>query len=153
MRVYTVHENPAYVNDRRIVLVKEGFCWPALFFTIIWAIYRRVWLGLGVYILGLFVMAALEATFASDQGAIYLLNFAFALFVAAEANDWRRRSLAKRGYKEVAVVIADALVDAERHYFEMEHDAREAAKARRTPPPPPPTPPSSGETPEPAGAL
>ena len=149
MRVYTVHENPAYVDDRRIVLVKEGFCWPALFFTIIWAIYRRVWLGLGVYIIGLVVMAALEASFASDQGVIYLLNLAFALFVAAEANDWRRRSLSKRGYKEVAVVIGEALEDAERRYFEMEHDAREAARARQAPPPPPP----SADAPEPAGAL
>jgi hypothetical protein len=149
MRVYTVHENPAYVDDRRIVLVKEGFCWPALFFTIIWAIYRRVWLGLGVYIIGLVVMAALEASFASDQGVIYLLNLAFALFVAAEANDWRRRSLGKRGYKEVAVVIGEALEDAERRYFEMEHDAREVARARQAPPPPPP----SADAPEPAGAL
>jgi len=150
MRVYTVHENPIYVDDRRIVLVKDGFCWPALFFTIIWAIYRRVWLGLGVYIIGLVVLAALEASFASDAGIIYLLNFAFALYVAAEANDWRRRSLIKRGYREVAVVIAEALEDAERRYFEMEADAREASRAQRTTPP---SAPPSTDAPEPAGAL
>ena len=149
MRVYTVHENPAYVDDRRIVLVKEGFCWPAFFFTMVWAIYRRVWLGLGVYVIGLVVMAALEASFASDQGAIYLLNVAFALFVAAEANDWRRRSLGKRGYKEVAVVIGEALEDAERRYFEMEAETREASRTKRMPSAPPP----STEAPEPAGAL
>ena len=149
MRVYTVHENPVYVDDRRIVLVKEGFCWPAFFFTIVWAVYRRVWLGLGVYIAGLFVMAALEASFASDAGIIYLLNFAFALYVAAEANDWRRRSLVKRGYKEVAVVIAEALEDAERRYFEMEAETREASRAKRMPSAPPP---STGAA-EPAEAL
>ena len=117
MRVYTVHENAAYDDDRRVVLVKEGFCWPALFITIIWAIYRRVWIGLGVYLLGLVVVAALETSLMPDATGISVLDIAYALLVAAVANDWRRGSLTGRGYREIGVVIGETLEDAERRWF------------------------------------
>ena len=148
MRVYSVHENPAYTDDRRIVLVKEGFCWPALFFTIIWAIYRRVWLGLGVYIIGIVVLAVAETVAGVQQPVPGLLSIAFALLVAAEANDWRCRALAGRGYREVATVIGENLDDAERRYFELAADAHAV-----TPNSVAPNAAAPGADPEPAGAA
>ena len=123
MRVYTVHENPAFFDDRRIVLVKEGFSWPVLFstlfivFTVIWAIYRRVWLGLVVYVIGVVLVGVIEAWVGPSTPAASVLHLSFVLVVAAEANDWRRTSLAGRGYREIGVVIGENLVDAEHRYF------------------------------------
>ena len=123
MRVYTVHENPAFFDDRRIVLVKEGFSWPVLFstlfivFTVIWAIYRRVWLGLVVYVIGVVLVGVIEAWVGASTPAASVLHLSFVLVVAAEANDWRRTSLAGRGYREIGVVIGENLVDAEHRYF------------------------------------
>lgn len=117
MRVYTVHENPAYEDDRRVVLVKEGFCWPALFVTIIWAIYRRVWLGLGLYLLGLIAVAALEMWLLLQVRGLGVLDILYALLVAALANDFRRGALSRRGYREIGVVIGETLDDAERRWF------------------------------------
>ncbi len=123
MRVYTVHENPGYFDDRRIVLVKEGFSWPVMFAsifilpTIIWAIYRRVWLGLVVYLLAGLGLAVIETLIGAASPASSALNLVYILLVAAEANDWRRRSLNARGYRETGVVIGENLVDAETRYF------------------------------------
>jgi len=117
MRVYTVHENSDYDDERRVVLVKEGFCWPALFVTIIWTIYRRVWLGLGVYLVGLIAVGALELWLMPQASGFGLLDIAYALVVGAVANDFRRGSLKRRGYREVAVVIGETLDDAERRWF------------------------------------
>lgn len=45
MRVYTVHvRTPAERLDRDIHLVKEGFSWPAFFFSAVWALWVRLWL-------------------------------------------------------------------------------------------------------------
>jgi hypothetical protein len=65
MRVYTVHIHPRRrdadgLGDRDVVLVKEGFCWPALFFSVIWAIWKGLWL---VALLFLLLQAALNLFF------------------------------------------------------------------------------------------
>jgi Protein of unknown function (DUF2628) len=145
MRVYTVHENPAYDDERRVVLVKEGFCWPALFFTIVWAVYRRVWLGLGLYLLGLVAVSLLEMALLPDAGAVSVFDILYALLVGAVANDVRRASLKGRGYREAGVVIGETLDDAEHHWF--------SGTAKAEPPAPSAPPPSPPRTPWPSDAL
>jgi Protein of unknown function (DUF2628) len=146
MRVYTVHENPSLFDDRRIVLVKEGFSWPVFFLTlfalptVVWAIYRQVWLGLLFYFIGLVALGVIELMVGAAQPATGLFSLVYALLIAAEANDWRRRSMAGRGYREVAVVIGENLDDAEQRYFTLS-------------PPPSPTPPPSHTAPETAVAA
>jgi hypothetical protein len=152
MRVYTVHENPTYFDDRRIVLVKEGFSWPVFFSTLfvlptfVWAIYRRVWLGLLVFFVALIVLGIVELWAGIGQPGTGIVSFVFALLVGAEANNWRRRSLQGRGYREVAVVIGENLEDAEYRYFTLNPPPRPSA-----PPPSSPMPSHSG--PETAGVA
>ena len=44
MRVYTVHmRRPALDPDADFRLVKEGFSWPAFFFSFLWALWSRLW--------------------------------------------------------------------------------------------------------------
>ena len=43
--VYTVHmRRPALDPGTRLRLVKEGFSWPAFFFSFVWALWSRLWL-------------------------------------------------------------------------------------------------------------
>ena len=44
MRLYTVHQNPDPLSGNDLVFVKEGFCWPAFFFPMLWPLWHRLWL-------------------------------------------------------------------------------------------------------------
>ena len=86
MRVYTVHYRPlSTAPDRDAVLVKEGFCWPAFLAVLVVA-------GAALAPLGPFADA---------------VALALAAFAGAEANDWRRAWLARRGYAEQVVAAAN----------------------------------------------
>jgi hypothetical protein len=103
LRLYSVHLGRGDAPEDA-VLVKEGFCWPALFFGPFWAFYHRLWLwGLAWIAVALVLGMAGEAL---PSAAAYLsfASFALALLFAAEANDLRRRDLARRGWREVEVV-------------------------------------------------
>ena len=118
MRFYTVHLRPARpAEDPDVVLVKEGFCWPALFVPAVWAAWHKLWLGLVLYLAVGFALAAAAAVLDLGDEAELLLALAYAVLVAAHANDWRRRSLARRGYRFDAVVAARNRAEAEQRYF------------------------------------
>src|SRR3972149_6340844 len=56
MTIYTVLSPPAETGSAgpdpdSFVFVKEGFCWPALYITAIWLLWRRMWLGFILYLL------------------------------------------------------------------------------------------------------
>jgi len=104
MRIYTVHyRSDAAGGD--IVLVKEGFCWPAFLFGPLWALARGLWgVALGLLVLALAAVLAgpllplgTVAWTATAAGA--------ALAVGHTANDLRRWTLERRGYSEEGVVM------------------------------------------------
>ncbi|MBI3453427.1 MAG: DUF2628 domain-containing protein [Rhodospirillales bacterium] len=116
--VYTVHIRPlSDAADKDAALVKEGFCWPAFFLAVPWALWHGMWVAalialalegaLGVAAAWLHVGLATEIT----------LGVALAFILGAEANDWRRRSLAGRGFVEAGVIAAPGLLEAERRFF------------------------------------
>ena len=105
MLLYTLHERPvAGGEDRDVVLVKEGFCWPAFALPPLWGLYRRLWLGVLVYLALALVLAGAVELAAVDRISETALALGLAILVGAEANDWRRRSLARRGYRPRGVV-------------------------------------------------
>ncbi|MDE0940871.1 MAG: DUF2628 domain-containing protein [Alphaproteobacteria bacterium] len=122
MRLYTVHHRPnvderAATTDPDVVFVKEGFCWPALFVPLLWLVYRKQVWGLLAFLAVTAILSA--ATFVSGLDAITtsLLSVALSLYIAAQANDWRRWRLAADGYALVTVVGANNLRRAEEVYF------------------------------------
>ena len=102
MTIYTVLAPPA--GDRRgrpdpaaFVFVKEGFCWPALFFPRLWLLFRRHVAG---------ACSSTSSSRSAVAGArrrdrrrrcpasfLVLARFLFAL----EANELRRWTLERRG--------------------------------------------------------
>ncbi len=118
MRLYTVHcraGGPA--GDPDVVLVKEGFCWPALVIPVLWALYSRLWLGVVAYLaVAAGLGFALEiAGFSEAVQTVVMIGFA--ALVGWSANDWRRWTLERAGYREWGVVSGDRLADAERRLF------------------------------------
>lgn len=103
MRVYTVHLK-AGGDAESAVLVKEGFSWPALFFGPLWSLYRRLWLATLLWLAVLVLLTAATRLWPGGAVAFSAAWTAFGILFACEANDLRRRKLARRGWREAGVV-------------------------------------------------
>jgi hypothetical protein len=149
MAIYTVllpGSREAESDPMRAVFVKEGFSWPALFFAPLWAIFRRLWIVLAGYIVAVVAIGVIGRVVGDGftPPALILLHFLFAL----EANELRRWTLARHGYRLDAVVEGRGREEAEIRYFA---DPARAAPAEPgspaagpLPPPAPPAPPPLG---------
>jgi hypothetical protein len=108
MRVFTVHLRRHGLDpDKDVRLVKEGFNWPAVLFSFLWALWHRMWwTALGLFVIitgaGLAVEGLLSDPLA--RGAVMLALYAAVGFVA---NDLMRRHLAARGFAEIGPVCGE----------------------------------------------
>ena len=119
MKVFTVYTRRHGLDpDRDIVFVKEGFCWPAFFFSVLWALWSRRWL----VALGLFaaeaaasaVMVALNA----DLRSRLIVSVGLAAIIGVLGNDLRRWTLERRGFVLCDIVTGGDGDAAERRFFD-----------------------------------
>ncbi len=126
MRLYTAHlragEAAAAANELVLVpelaLVKEGFSWPAFLFTVVWALALRLWLVALAFLAASLVVSGLLDLLGFDLVARVAAGLAFQLLVGYLANDLRRWTLARRGWREVGPVAASDRLAAERRFFD-----------------------------------
>ena len=102
MRVWMVHGRPpSGRKGPRLVLLRDGFCWPALLVPTLW------FLGQGLLALALLHAAMLVAVALLLPGAA--AGFAVAglnLFLGFEARNLQGWWLRLRGFRQEAVVVA-----------------------------------------------
>ncbi len=117
-RIYTVHVRQwSASTDREAVFVREGFSWGAFFFSVLWALRYRMWLT-AIFIFAVSVaLNVASVVLQIDPITESALGVALALIIGWEGNDWRRRSLNRRGYVTAAVIAAENLLEAERRFF------------------------------------
>lgn len=120
MTTYTVLAPPPKAGSDEpdpdgFVFVKEGFCWPALYITLPWLIWRRMWLVLIAYVLASVAVIALAARMPSPVAWSILILFG--LLVALEANNLRRWTLERRRYRFLGVTSGDRASEAEFRFF------------------------------------
>ncbi len=116
-------------EPEEIVLVKEGICWPAAVFTIVWAVWHRLW-AFAICLLA--VGAALGVVIASlepDPARDAALAISALVLVGSFANDARRRALAARGYEFVGVVLGRSADGAQLRYLTDGGGAMEEARS------------------------
>ncbi len=110
MRFYTAYVRHGGLDpDRDVVLVKEGFSWPAFFFGVLWALARRLWLAALVLVLA---FAGIEA-FAYFAGLDPVTGAALMLGLSVGfgwlGNDLRRRKLEREGFVFQGVIAGENL--------------------------------------------
>ena len=108
MAIYTVHESAASAEGADLVLVREGFAWPAFLLTVLWALWYGLWrpaLGYGLVALALYGVAVWLGL---DPVAIAALAYGYAAIFGSGANDMMRRELERRGYRELGVVWGES---------------------------------------------
>ena len=117
MRIYTVHipEVDAVV---RAVAVKEGFSWPAFVFSVVWALWHRLWLAAALFLVANLALGLLIFYIGANQLVQAVVSIGLAVIIGSTANDFRRRKLGKKGFGDGAAVIAPTGEAAVRRYFE-----------------------------------
>ncbi|MCH7958416.1 MAG: DUF2628 domain-containing protein [Proteobacteria bacterium] len=121
MRLYTVHvrrHDPDADSD--LVLIKEGFCWPAFFLGPLWALWHRLWLAALVLLVAALALGGVGMALGLDglsQGAVAV---GLAAIVGFVANDLRRRRLARRHFTLAAVVSGAGREAAEWRFLDGE---------------------------------
>jgi len=142
MPVYTVHEPPRRTGDAlahtsRFKFVRDGFHWTAFLFTPIWLLRHRLWLELVFVIVIVIGLWAGLQRLGGGEGFGLLSTLLVQLFVGMEAPSLRRWKLARRGYRNLGIVIGDDRESAERRFFDSyianETPAAPAATPTMTP--------------------
>ena len=130
MRFYTLHvpaiEPGSVLPDRgrlhrqmaAVVPIKEGFCWPAFFFSLLWTLWHRLWLvALGLVAANL-VISVLVFQSGANEAVTIVISYSIALMLGFMGNDFRRSKLEKHGYTERGLVMDRTAEAAVRRYLE-----------------------------------
>lgn len=117
MSIFTVYENPNPLSSELIVLVKEGFCWPAFFFSFLWALYEGLWSIAFLYLVILISGITFIKIFFFNENVVYLYLFIFNFGYAFLVNDFRRIVIYFKGWPSLAIVQGKNLKEAEERFF------------------------------------
>ena len=90
--------------DRDISVIKEGFSWPAFFFSILWACFHRLWLAIGIYICFQCSFYALFKFIHLDQLSQGIVSIGIAIIFGFMANDFLQQKRSKEGFELYAIV-------------------------------------------------
>ena len=135
MRVYTVHmprrlRRASASRSRDIVLVKEGFSWPAFFFSVAWALWCRLWLvasaGSSAHRGG--GRRGAGRRLGADPVTQAAISLALRLVIGLVGNDLKRWTLWRRGYVEGDVVTGEGGDAAERRFFDRHPEIGRGAR-------------------------
>lgn len=123
MAIYSVHNRPATPADD-VIFVKEGFSWTAFVFTLLWALWHRMWIVAAIVFSATAAIAALASGLGLGNLPLNLASIAASLILGFEGNDLRRWSLARQGYKEVALAAGRDIDEAELRFFAARASSR-----------------------------
>ena len=129
MRFHTIHSPVktlgAHEQDEKhffhwtddIVAVKEGFCWPAFLFSLVWATFHQLWLF--AFSLVGFCSVTFIALYQLGANPNFNLIVCFSIFTLFGhlANDFRRFKLRKAGYLERGIIMAPTVGAAVQRYL------------------------------------
>ena len=141
MPVYTVHEPPRrddelLAHTARFAFVRDGFHFWAFLLAPLWMLRHRLWLEFIVYalLIGGITFGLRRLGIAETAGLWVALLLA--ILIGIEASSLRRWKLARRGYDNLGVVVADDRDIAERRFFDgwISDTGRLATPPAATPP-------------------
>lgn len=130
MAIFTVHLPPtapgAALEPEKIVFLREGFNYFAFVFGPFWLLHKRAWIAAAGWALLLTTIGVLAWKLRVPKEAISWVPLALATWLGFEGDRLVAWTLARRGYAESDVVIADDADEAEAVYF---HKLQSAAPA------------------------
>lgn len=116
MTLYTVLE-PRDGKPERVALVPEGFSWSALAFTVLWALWHRMWVAAALLFALTSAFTVLVNLEMLAPGLASLLQFGIALIFGFEARGLQVMSLERAGFRRSGLIQASNAEAAELAYF------------------------------------
>ncbi len=105
MNLYAVHLRRHGLDpDRDVVLVKEGFSWPAFFLSFVWALWQRLWLAAVLFVAAQGVVSIGVYLLRPDPVSQGIVSLGLAVIIGFVANDLRQKKLADQGFALSAMV-------------------------------------------------
>lgn len=122
IKVYTVHAPPGGGRDvtetaERLLFVKEGFAWPALFFGPLWLLAHAMWWVLLLWIAVAVALGVSGELFPAMEPFIAPAAVALSVLFALEANGLRRWSLERKGWRLAGIATGRSYDECERDFF------------------------------------
>lgn len=118
MRIYAVYElqDPKAANQQ-VVLVREGFSWPALLIAPLWTLWHRMWPVAFVVWAATLGLAFLPQWVAGTDALSSLGSLTLMLVMGLVGNDLRVWWLNMAGFELSGVVGGRNVAEAEQRYF------------------------------------
>lgn len=123
MKFYTVHEPPNPPADRAdraelLRFVRDEFDWNILLFAPFALLFRRLYLGLAIYVTALAVTILAMAAMDADAAWISIAVVALHIVFAYEISEFERQRLSSLGWIMVGTVSGKTREECERRFFE-----------------------------------
>jgi hypothetical protein len=123
MRVYTVHAPASFGVDVRttpdkVVFVRDGFYFWALFGGALWLIWHRLWLALFGYAVVIFAVEAILRVLSAPPFAVFFVMGIIALLLGLEAGSLRRWKLSRGRWRQLDIIAAPNEQAAEQRFFD-----------------------------------
>lgn len=116
MALFNILE-PADGKPERVMFIREGFSWGALIFTVLWALFHRMWVVAACLFAVIAVVAMAESRELLGPALGAALNLAIAVIFGFEARRLQSLSLERAGFRPVGLIEATSLEAAELSYF------------------------------------
>lgn len=116
MALFNVLEPPDG-KPERVVFIREGFSWGALIFTVLWALFHRMWVVGAVLFSAFALVAAAQALGLIVPQFANALQLAISLLFGFEARKLQAMSLERAGFTIAGLIEAANLEAAELSYF------------------------------------
>ena len=119
MGLYAAYVDPASPErDRAAAMVKQGMCWPAFVFSVLWALWHRLWLTAVILLIAVAGLDLVLLALGADETTSGIAGLGLAAYIGLSANDWRGRALERRGLRLAAIVAAPDAERAAQRLFE-----------------------------------
>ncbi|MEJ8678778.1 DUF2628 domain-containing protein [Plesiomonas shigelloides] len=122
MKQYKIFRNAS----GQVEAVKQGWSWPAFFFSVIWAIAKRLWI---IAIWAILIVMAIGTFLSLNVGYEYsyeitnIISLLVYVVFGVYGNRWREKHLLTRGFKHVDTLTAANLAGAVALYSKATSDA------------------------------
>ncbi len=107
MKDYKIFTHP----DGTTEAVKQGWSWPAFFFSCFWALAKKMWLtGIALFVASLLLGAIIGGMEMGARGEsiINVISIAISIIFGLKGNDWRESLLYSHGFEEKEIVEANS---------------------------------------------
>ncbi len=121
MKFYAVHLRRHGLDpDRDVVLVKEGFSWPAFLLSFVWALWHRLWLAAALFGLAQAVLGLGIYLIYPDPVSQTVVSLGLAAVIGYLAADIRQHKLTRQGFAFAGVVAGPDVDQAYRRFLDSE---------------------------------